>query len=139
MKKIAAFLFLTIVTVSCYTDEDQRLLQERCRQLSSQKAYLEQRVETLQSEVHDLSVTKNALRSGREIKYIVKFKIKQGTFTLDIFEHAKNVRTAYILGALDESVKKDGLLPGRLRVGMQRNEIMMIKIKLMLDKENNDN
>jgi len=30
------------------------------------------------------------LQSGREPKYIVKFKIKQGTFTLDIFEHAKN-------------------------------------------------
>ena len=47
-------------------------------------------INTLSTEVHDLNVQKNFLATGKEIKYIVKFKIKQSTFTLDIFEHAKN-------------------------------------------------
>ena len=47
-------------------------------------------ISALSVEIHDLNAQKNSLVTGKEIKYIVKFKIKQGTFTLDIFEHAKN-------------------------------------------------
>lgn len=48
----------------------------------------------LRDEISNLRKEKAALQSGREPKYIVKFKIKQGTFTLDIFEHAKNEMNA---------------------------------------------
>jgi hypothetical protein len=47
-------------------------------------------ISTLNTQIHDLRLQKNSLETGREIKYIVKFRIKQSTFTLDIGEHIKN-------------------------------------------------
>ena len=90
MKKILAFIITLACLVSCYTDEDKARLQKECRELSSEVSYLRQRKETLSSEVYSLNNERKALKSGRELRYIVKFKIKQGTFTLDPFEHIKN-------------------------------------------------
>lgn len=88
---------LACLFASCYTSEDQKKLQEDCKVLQSQKTTLVENVSTLkknisglQKEVNDLTRERNALRSGREPRYIVKFRIKQGTFTLDIGEHIKN-------------------------------------------------
>lgn len=97
MRKFIVLALIAILSVSCYTDEDQARLQRECKSLASEKRHLQGQVgalngqiSALSAEIHDLNVQKNSLATGKEIKYIVKFKIKQGTFTLDIFEHAKN-------------------------------------------------
>ena len=97
MKKFIVLALAAILSVSCYTNEDQVRLQEECKSLASEKQHLQGQVSALNgqisalsTEIHDLNAQKNFLVTGKEIKYIVKFKIKQGTFTLDIFEHAKN-------------------------------------------------
>lgn len=97
MKKFIVLALIAILSVSCYTNEDQARLQQECKSLASEKQHLQGQVSALNgqisalsTEIHDLNVQKNFLVTGKEIKYIVKFKIKQGTFTLDIFEHAKN-------------------------------------------------
>lgn len=91
---IVAFIF---VITSCYTDEDKKQLQKDCFKLSQEKAqlidqidYINNKTISLKNEINDLIIEKKSLSNGREPKYIVKFKIKQGTFTLDIFEHIKN-------------------------------------------------
>ena len=89
MKKILTFILLCVVT-SCYNVSDKIRLQAECDNLASQKYCLENNIVDLQSEISNLQREKSTLQSGREPKYIIKFKIKQGTFTLDIFEHAKN-------------------------------------------------
>ena len=88
---------MAVLFTACYTTEDQKRLAQECKALEVQKTQLQQTITTLKerqanlsTQVHDLTVQKNSIQTGREIKYIVKFKIKQGTFTLDIFEHAKN-------------------------------------------------
>ena len=93
---IAAFIALVTLT-SCYTSEDQQRLQQECKDLQTQKVNLQKQIDlntknvyNLRQQVSDLTKEKSALQSGRDPKYIVKFKIKQGTFTLDIFEHIKN-------------------------------------------------
>ena len=90
MKKILAFIFAVCVITSCYDMGDKMRLQAECDHLAGQKHYLENNIIDLRSEISNLQREKSALQSGRDPKYIVKFKIKQGTFTLDIFEHAKN-------------------------------------------------
>ena len=101
MKKFIVLALIAIMSVSCYTSEDQKMLQQECKsltfekqQLQGQVSSLRDRVNSLNTQVHDLNLQKSSLETGREIKYIVKFKIKQGTFTLDIFEHAKNEMNA---------------------------------------------
>ena len=88
---------LGFVLTACYTDSDRSELQAECKALAQQKkdlqsavSRLNNSVSSLNSQIHDLQIQKSAHQSGREVKYIVKFKIKQGTFTLDIFEHIKN-------------------------------------------------
>lgn len=90
MKKILTFVFALCVVTSCYDMSDKMRLQAECDNLATQKLYFENSITDLQSEISNLHREKSALQSGREPKYIVKFKIKQGTFTLDIFEHVKN-------------------------------------------------
>jgi len=90
MKKFIVLALIAILSVSCYTNEDRARLQQECKSLASEKQHLQGQVSALNTEIHDLKVQKNSLVTGKEIKYIVKFKIKQGTFTLDILEHAKN-------------------------------------------------
>ncbi len=90
MKKILTFIFAVCVVTSCYDMSDKMRLQAECNNLVSQKLYFENSIADLQGEISNLRREKSALQSGREPKYIVKFKIKQGTFTLDIFEHVKN-------------------------------------------------
>lgn len=90
MKKILTFIFTVCVITSCYNVSDKMRLQTECDNLASQKYCLENNIVDLKSEISNLRREKSTLQSGREPKYIVKFKIKQGTFTLDIFEHAKN-------------------------------------------------
>ncbi len=90
MKKILTFIFAVCVVTSCYDMSDKMRLQAECDNLASRKNYLENDIVDLRSEINNLRKEKSVLQSGREPKYIVKFKIKQGTFTLDIFEHAKN-------------------------------------------------
>jgi hypothetical protein len=97
MKKFIIFAAIACLFTACYTDEDQKRLQEDCAALQHQKEYLngqvghlEGQVATLNQKVSELNSERRALQGGREPRYIVKFKIKQGTFTLDIFEHIKN-------------------------------------------------
>lgn len=107
MRKIATFILLTLLTlltVSCYTDEYQRRLQEECKSLNSQISYLQRQRSNLDKQIYnlnrqvgDLNAERLALQSGRNPNYIVKFKIKQGTFTMDIFEHAKNEMNAIVM------------------------------------------
>lgn len=101
MKKILLIIVTALVMTSCYTNEDKENLQKECRTLEMQKANLNQEVSGLRNrktnlynEVNDLEKEKSALTNGREILYIVKFEIKQGTFTLDPFEHIKNSMNA---------------------------------------------
>lgn len=101
MKKILLIIVTALVMTSCYTNEDKENLQKECRALEMQKANLNQEISglrsrktTLYNEVNDLEKEKSALTNGREILYIVKFEIKQGTFTLDPFEHIKNSMNA---------------------------------------------
>jgi len=94
-------LALIVTATSCYTSEDQKRLQQECKDLQIQKTNLQNQIDlksqtvyNLRQQVADLTKEKSALQSGMEPKYIVKFKIKQGTFTLDIFEHIKNEMNA---------------------------------------------
>ena len=97
MKKFLVFAMFAVIFTACYTDDDKVRLQEECKALVQQKENLQSTVSRLNdnvsylsSQVRDLQTQKSAYETGREIKYIVKFQIKQGTFTLDIFEHIKN-------------------------------------------------
>ena len=97
MKKIIGIIAFICVITSCYTDGDKKQLQKDCFKLSQEKAKLSDQIDllnnktiSLKNEISNLVVEKKGLSSSREPKYIVKFKIKQGTFTLDIFEHIKN-------------------------------------------------
>jgi len=97
MKKIISIIAFICVITSCYTDEDKKQLQKDCFKLSQEKTELSDQIDllnnktiSLKNEINDLIIEKKGLSSGSEPKYIVKFKIKQGTFTLDIFEHVKN-------------------------------------------------
>ena len=91
------FIAFAITLTACYTDEDKAKLQEECKVLVQQKKNLQTNVlklykdiDALNTEINELKFQKNTLKTGREINYIVKFRIKQSTFTLDIFEHIKN-------------------------------------------------
>lgn len=97
MKKFLMFIALAITLTACYTDEDKAKLQAECKALTQQKVNLQStisrmndNISILNTQIHDLRLQKNSLETGREIKYIVKFRIKQSTFTLDIGEHIKN-------------------------------------------------
>lgn len=97
MKKIISIIAFIFVIASCYTDENKKQLQKDCFKLNQEKAELSNQIDllnnktiSLKNKINDLIIEKNSLSSGNEPKYIVKFKIKQGTFTLDIFEHIKN-------------------------------------------------
>lgn len=97
MKKILFVLVAILAFASCDNLETQQQLHKECAQLRREKASLQYQINSsysnlnaIRNEVNELNRQKSALQSGREIKYIVKFQIKQGTFTLDIFEHVKN-------------------------------------------------
>lgn len=97
MKKVLVFAMFAVIFTSCYTDDDKDRLQLECKALTQQKENLQSTVSRLNNrktyllnQIHDLQIQKSAYETGREIKYIVKFKVKQSTFTLDIGEHIKN-------------------------------------------------
>lgn len=97
MKKVLVFAMFAVIITSCYTDDDKDRLQLECKALTQQKENLQSTVSRLNNrktyllnQIHDLQIQKSAYETGREIKYIVKFKVKQSTFTLDIGEHIKN-------------------------------------------------
>lgn len=97
MKKFLVFAMFAVIFTACYTDDDKARLQAECKALVQQKENLQSTVSRLNdnvsylsSQVRDLQIQKYAYETGREIKYIVKFRIKQSTFTLDIGEHIKN-------------------------------------------------
>lgn len=97
MKKFLVFAMFAVIFTACYTDDDKARLQAECKALVQQKENLQSTVSRLNdnvsylsSQVRDLQIQKSAYETGREIKYIVKFRIKQSTFTLDIGEHIKN-------------------------------------------------
>ena len=119
MKKFIVFALIALVSVSCYTDEDQKKLNENCRRLKSEQSALESRVSYLNDQVlnlnthiHYLELEKREVETGKENTYIVKFQIKQGTFTLDLFEHMKNEMNAI---EIEIPVKKEYY--NRLSVG----------------------
>lgn len=101
MKKYFIFLIALVCLTSCYTTEDQKRLQQECRELNNQKYSLYQEINglresktTLSKEVSDLRTEKGIASKGRTPQYLVKFKIKQGTFSLSIGEHIKNEANA---------------------------------------------
>ena len=97
MKRFLVFAMFAVIFTACYTDDDKNRLQLECKALAQQKENLQSTVSRLNNsktyllkQIHDLQIQKSAYETGREIKYIVKFRIKQSTFTLDIGEHIKN-------------------------------------------------
>ena len=109
MKKLFYFMAICLVMVSCrVTDEDYQALKSEYAELAEQydnllskrgslnKSILELNgtISNLQTEIRDLRIEKKIIESGRTPKYIVKFEIKQGTFTLDPWEHVKNSMNA---------------------------------------------
>ena len=104
MKKIVFLLFTALVLTSCYDAQDKIRLQSECAALVTRKSELTRSVEVARNEVANLYKEKNALENGKEPAYIVKFEIKQGTFTLDLLEHAKNEMNAI---EIEMPVKKE--------------------------------
>lgn len=102
MKKLVLFMAMCLVMASCaITDEEYQekkaeynRLTEQCQSLSNRKSGLNSTISQLEAEIRDLRTEKNILQNGRTPKYIVKFQIKQGTFTLDPWEHIKNSMNA---------------------------------------------
>lgn len=102
MKKLFYFMAMCLVMESCtITDEEYQAkkqeyndLTEKCYNLSIRKNSLSSSISQLETEIRDLRTEKNILQNGRTPKYIVKFQIKQGTFTLDPWEHIKNSMNA---------------------------------------------
>lgn len=109
MKKLFYFMAMCLMMVSCrVTDEDYQALKSEYAELAEQydnllskrgslnKSILELNgtISNLQTEIRDLRIEKKIIESGRTPKYIVKFEIKQGTFTLDPWEHVKNSMNA---------------------------------------------
>lgn len=101
MKKLFILLSVIVCFSSCYKDEDFYDLQHKCRDLAAQKYSLQQDINVLNGkksalnkEIEEMRAEKGLLINGREPQYLVKIKIKQGTFTLDPFEHIKNEANA---------------------------------------------
>lgn len=109
MKKLFYFMAMCLMMVSCgVTDEDYKALKSEYAELAEQydnllskrgslnKSILELNgtISNLQTEIRDLRIEKKIIQNGKTPKYIVKFEIKQGTFTLDPFEHIKNSMNA---------------------------------------------
>ena len=102
MKKLFYFMAMCLVMASCaITDEEYQQkkeeyqkLSEQCQHLVVKKSGLSASISQLETDVRDLRTEKNILQNGRTPKYIVKFQIKQGTFTLDPWEHIKNSMNA---------------------------------------------
>ena len=90
MKKFIIFTTIVCLFTSCYDAQDKMRLWAECDSLVTRKSALEKEISILQEDIKNFDIEKKALFSGREPRYIVKFKIKQGTFTLDPFEHIKN-------------------------------------------------
>jgi len=90
MKKYFIIALFICLFTSCYDIQDKARLQSECDTLVSEKSALNKSISELQEDIRNLNAEKRALTNGREPRYIVKFKIKQGTFTIDIFEHVKN-------------------------------------------------
>ena len=109
MKKLFYFMAMCLVMASCtVTDEDYQELKSEYVKLAEEydnllskrgslnKSILELNgtISNLQTEIRDLRIEKKIIESGRTPKYIVKFEIKKGTFTLDPWEHVKNSMNA---------------------------------------------
>lgn len=102
MKKLVLFMAICLFMASCtITDEEYQgkkaeynILTEQCQSLSYRKSGLNSTISQLEAEIRDLRTEKNILQNGRKPKYIVKFQIKQGTFTLNPWEHIKNSMNA---------------------------------------------
>lgn len=89
IKKLILF-FIMCLFISCNSIQEKMQLQKEYNTLYAQKHSLENTISDLNNEITTLTNERNALINGKEPKYIVKFKIKQGTYTLDILEHVKN-------------------------------------------------
>lgn len=89
IKKLVLF-FIMCLFISCNSIQEKMQLQKEYNTLCTQKHSLESTISELNAEITTLTNERNALINGKEPKYIVKFKIKQGTYTLDIWEHMKN-------------------------------------------------
>jgi len=102
MKKLFYFMAMCLVMASCtITDEEYqkkkeeyKRLSEQCQQLVVRNNGLNSSISELELQISDLRFEKNLIEKGKAPKYIVKFEIKQGTFTLDPFEHIKNSMNA---------------------------------------------
>ena len=102
MKKLFYFMAMCLVMASCtITDEEYqkkkeeyKRLSEQCQQLVVRNNGLNSSISELELQISDLRFEKNLIEKGKSPKYIVKFEIKQGTFTLDPFEHIKNSMNA---------------------------------------------
>lgn len=97
MRKICCLILVLCILCGCNTEGQRDALREECkslraevRHLRSETYTLDTRVSALKREIRDLENERRAYQSGREPRYIVKFEIKQGTFTIDLGEHIKN-------------------------------------------------
>ena len=97
MRYIWLLILGLCILCSCNTEGQRDALREECeslraevRHLRSETYTLDTRVSALKRDIRDLENERKALQSGREPRYIVKFEIKQGTFTIDLGEHIKN-------------------------------------------------
>lgn len=89
IKKLILF-FTMCLFISCNSIQEKMQLQKEYNTLYTQKQSLENTISELNAEITTLTNERNALVKGKDPTYIVKFKIKQGTYTFDIWEHVKN-------------------------------------------------
>ena len=119
MKKIIVFFVVSFMFAGCYTENHRDNLKNACKQLQteynslvSKRNRLIEQITSLTTSVDELQSKHNALSKGRQPRYIVKFEIKQGTFTLDPFEHIKNS-----MNAIEVEIPVDKDYYNRLSVG----------------------
>lgn len=104
MKKILVLLAIAytfVVAVSCETKDDVkseiRLLNERRSELRNEVASLNSHVRNLKIESERLTNDvnyKNALANHKPVKYILRVKLKQSHFSLDVGDHIKDAMNA---------------------------------------------
>ena len=97
MKKLLLIVCVTFMTSACFNQSDYVQLQKNYSELHTKKQTLEREVKhelnnlsNIRQQVRELERQQNAMIQGKRPLYIVKFKIKQSTFTLNPMEHIKN-------------------------------------------------
>lgn len=90
--KLIKIIIVTVLFLcnSCHSIQDKIQLENEYNELLAQKHKIENTISNLNKDLKELHYERKALYNNREPIYIVKFQIKQLTYTLDIGEHIKN-------------------------------------------------